>query len=537
MKTPQILFFLLCFNLCAAQTYLDPTASVDERVEDLIARMTLSEKVGQMTMAERGQLGAQGEHIKLYFLGAVLSGGGSAPGNNSVQSWVDMYNDFQQQALNTRLGIPILYGTDAVHGNNNLDGAVIFPHNIGLGCTNNTELIEQCARITALEVAATGVDWTFSPCITVPRNERWGRTYEGFGEAPEAVSPMGVASIKGYQTDSLGSENSILACAKHFIADGGTTNGIDQGNTVISEQELRDIHLKPYIDAVNADVGSVMITYSSWNGLKTHGDKYLVTDVLKEELGFEGIVLSDWKAINQLGDFKNAIAQSINAGLDMAMQPDDYISFINFLKQLVNEDRVSMDRIDDAVRRVLRIKFQMGLFENPYVSMAMADTVGSKTHRATGRQAVRESLVLLKNDGVLPLAKNNATIVLAGSKANDIGVQCGGWSISWQGSLGNITEGTTIKTALEKVVGRNRVRYTASSNIPDGDLAVVVVGEEPYAEGAGDRGFGDSRFYISEREKEIIDAVKAKGIPMVVILLSGRPIMLEDYLDKSNAFV
>jgi beta-glucosidase len=536
MRNTFLALFLIGGLTSFGQVYLDPNASIDDRVENLLSQMTLEEKIGQMTQAERGSIGGQGDSIKQYYLGSILSAGGSSPGT-TVASWIEMYNTFQAQAMDTRLGIPLIYGIDAVHGNNNLFGAVIFPHNIGLGCTRNAELVEECARITALEVAATGMDWTFSPCLAVPRNERWGRTYEGFGESPDLVATMAEASVLGYQSDSLGNENSILACAKHFVADGGTQNGSDQGNAVISETELRNIHLFPYYDAIEQNVGSVMASFSSWNGDKCHGNGYLLTDVLKNEMGFEGFVISDWMGINQLGDFKSAIAQSINAGIDMAMQPNDYIDFITHLTALVNEETVSMSRIDDAVRRILRIKFQLGLFEDPYVDNSLADTVGCVSHRNVARQAVRESLVLLKNNGVLPLSKEGTRVVVAGSKADDIGVQCGGWSISWQGSSGDITPGTTIKEAVEEVVGSENVSYTASTSIPSGDVAVVVVGEFPYAEGAGDIPYGDDRFYISNSDQQIIDAVQSAGIPMVVVLLSGRPIMLEYLIDDADAMV
>ena len=305
-----LLIILSIFINGFSQVYKNPKASVKDRVEDLLNQMTLPEKIGQMTQAERGNVVASNLlHIKTYYLGSVLSGGGSVPDPNTVDGWTSMYNDMQDMATSTRLGIPILYGADAVHGHNNLIGATIFPHNIGMGCTRDPKLVQACARITALEVRATGVNWTFSPCITVPQNESWGRTYEGFGESPTLVDSMAEAMVLGYQTETLGSENSILACAKHFVGDGGTTDGNDQGNTEIDEDELRLIHLPPYIAAVDAGVGSVMASFNSWNGVKCHGNKYLLTDVLKDELGFDGFVVGDWNGINQVDytSFKNAI--------------------------------------------------------------------------------------------------------------------------------------------------------------------------------------------------------------------------------------
>lgn len=531
-------FVLLVLLIPAfAQVYLDPDAAIGDRVEDLLSRMTLEEKVGQMTQAERGQFnGIAIANIKNRFIGSILSGGGSIPGN-SPGSWVDMYNDFQTQAMSTRLGIPLIYGVDAVHGHNNVKGAVIFPHNIALGCTGNPELVKECARITALEVSATGLDWTFSPCVAVPRNERWGRTYEGFGEESTLVSTLSTAAVQGFQGDSLADKSSILACAKHYIADGGTTGGVNAGNSVISEQELRYVHLKPFQSSIAAGVGSIMASFNQWNGSHCHGNKYLLTDILKDELAFEGFVLSDWKGINYVnGDFKQAIKQAINAGIDMAMQPDDYLAYQEHLKDLVRTGEVSAERIDDAVSRILRIKFEMGLFEDPYADHEWVDTVGCTTHREVARQAVRESVVLLKNEkNILPLSKEGGKMVVVGPKANNIGAQCGGWSISWQGSLGAITEGTTIRQAMEKVVGNENLVYTTSTNIPDADLAVVVVGENPYAEGAGDVTQGS--ISIGAEEQAYIDAVEARGIPMVIILLSGRPMIITDALDQCDAFL
>ena len=538
------LYYILLLGLISvqsgrAQIYLDPQAPIADRVEDLLSRMSLEEKVGQMTQAERNQFtGNNVGNIRTHFVGSVLSGGGSVPGN-TVSSWIDMYNDYQAEAMATPLGIPMIYGVDAVHGHNNVRGAVIFPHNIGLGCTRNPELVRACARITALEVSATGIDWTFSPCVTVPQNERWGRTYEGFGEEAEWVSTLSAAAVTGYQGDSLADSGSILACAKHFIADGGTTGGVNAGNAQMDETELREIHLKPFQSSIAAGVGSVMASFNRWNGELCHGNEYLLTDVLKEELGFKGFVISDWKGINQLnGDFEQAIRQAINAGVDMAMQPDDYLPYQTNLKKLVEEGKIPMARIDDAVSRILRIKFELGLFEDPYASYDMIDTVGCATHRQVARQAVRESLVLLKNENkVLPLSKDIGKIAVIGSKANDIGAQCGGWSITWQGSLGNITEGTTIKQAIEHVVGKDRVLYSNNTNIPEADVAIVVIGEAPYAEGAGDRPPGSSGMSVSSAEKAMINAVKSKGIPFVVVLLSGRPIIIKDALEESDAFI
>jgi beta-glucosidase len=332
MKNKIITSFIagvLVNSLCISQLYMDPNASIDERVEDLLSQMTLAEKIGQMSQAERASVTAN-NNITTYFLGSVLSGGGSAPVDNSPTGWADMYDQMQAKALSTRLAIPLLYGIDAVHGNNNLYGAVIFPHNIGLGCTRNRDLVKLAARITAVEVAATGIDWTFAPCVAVPRDERWGRTYEGFGEDPGWVSVMSAAAVEGYQADTLSDSLSIIACAKHYIGDGGTTLGINTGNTEVDEETLRAIHLPGYIEAINSGVATVMVSFSSWNGERMHGHRYLITDVLKNELGFEGFVVSDWNGISTLpGTRSERIESAINAGIDMAMEPTSYISFIS----------------------------------------------------------------------------------------------------------------------------------------------------------------------------------------------------------------
>lgn len=531
--------FLLLFLInipkpLLSQVYLDSTASVTNRVYDLLGRMTLDEKIGQMVQTERNFSNINST-ITTYFLGSILSGGGSVPGNNSSQAWIDMYNGMQTAALATRLKIPIIYGIDAVHGNNNVYGATIFPHNIGLGCTLNPSLVKRCAEATAVEVRAVGLNWTFSPCIAVPRNISWGRTYEGFGETPALQEMMAEASVLGYQGDLLGSPNRILACAKHFIGDGGTLNGVNQGNAVISESELRSIHLPGYIKAISAGVGSIMISFNSWNGVYCHGNKYLVTDLLKGELGFTGLVVSDWEGVKYLSsDFKTAIKTSVNAGIDMFMEPSRPIDFINYLKQLVNEGNVPLSRIDDAVKRILTVKFQMHLFEHPFATNSLSDSLGSVNHRLIARQAVRESQVLLKNNRLLPLSKTTGTILVAGSKANDLGSQCGGWTITWQGKTGSITVGTTILDAVKSVRGASNVIYSSTGTTSQlVNAAIVVVGETPYAEGSGD----NSNPQLSASDLSVLANVKSLGIPYVVCLISGRPMILNNAITDATAFV
>ncbi len=390
-----------------------PTGSGCTSTADCLSKMTLDEKIGQMTQANKNALTTPSD-ITTYYLGSLLSGGGEGPNGSggTATEWANMYDNFQSYALQTRLKIPLIYGVDAVHGHNNVYGAVIFPHHIGMGATRDAALVQQADQVTRNEVLGTGIDWVFAPCVCVPRDDRWGRTYEGYGEDPALVSSMGVASIKGFQGTGL-SSTTVMATAKHYIADGGTTFGtgdsgylIDQGDAQISESELRAIHLPPYQSAVQNGVGSVMISYSSWNGVKNHGNQYLITTVLKGELGFQGIVVSDWAGIDQLpGDYASDVRTAINAGIDMVMVPSNYKTFISTLRTEVTAGRVPMSRIDDAVTRILNAKFALGLFSQPFTDRAYTAQVGSPAHRAVARQAVRESLVLLKNNGVLPLSK------------------------------------------------------------------------------------------------------------------------------------
>ncbi len=532
-------FVFLCWGCqhelpLPASTRLDST--IEKRVEALLAQMTLDEKIGQMTQVDRGFLEKE-EDIQIYYLGSLLSGGGSAPADNSPNGWANMYDRYQLYALQTRLKIPLIYGIDAVHGHNNVRGAVIFPHNIGLGCTRNPALVEQAARITAAEVAGTGIDWTFSPVVAVPRNERWGRTYEGFGESPDLVQMMAEAAVKGYQGNNLADRASILACAKHFVGDGGTANGRDQGDTQVDETTLRQIHLSGYISAIEAGTGSIMVSFSSWNGEKMHGNKYLLTDVLKNELWFQGFLISDWGGIDQLpGDYASDIETSINAGLDMIMVPQRYKEFISTLKNLVTQGRVPRSRIDDAVRRILRVKMATDLFEHPFTDRALTAAVGSAAHREVARECVRQSLVLLRNNNhTLPLAKNLARIHVAGKNADDLGNQCGGWTISWQGRSGNITTGTTILQAIKNAVSSNTaVTFSRDGTGAEGaDAGIVVIGETPYAEGLGDR--ADLR--LATDEVVTIIRLRNAGVPVLVILISGRPMIVSPWIDYCDAFI
>jgi len=515
--------------------YLDPHQSVEVRVADLLSRMTLDEKIGQMTLAERSAI-SDLQDIATYGLGGILSGGGSAPTPNTPSAWADMVDSFQRAALSSRLGIPILYGIDAVHGHNNVVGATIFPHNIGLGATRHPALAQRVARVTAEEVYATGIRWTFSPCLCVGRDERWGRTYECFGEDPEVVSMMAGPVVRGYQGTDLSAPNSVLATAKHWVADGGTRGGKDQGDAVLSEEELRNIHIPPYVEAIRANVGAVMASFSSWNGIKMHGNRYLLTTVLKEELGFKGFLVSDWGAIDQLpGDYASDVRTAINAGIDMVMVPYDYKRFIQTLKDEVQAGRVSQERIDDAVSRILSQKFALGLFERPFADRSGIGNIGSPAHREVARQAVRESLVLLKNeDDVLPISPAVKNILVAGNNANDIGHQCGGWTITWQGSSGDITPGTTIYQGIQELAppGTTVTYERRPTSLSGYDLGIVVVGERPYAEWHGD----DPDLKLSPEDVDTVQRVCAE-MPCVVVLISGRPMMINDLLAQADAFV
>jgi beta-glucosidase len=506
-------------------------------VEALLAQMTLDEKIGQMTQVDRTAL-KDGREIQDFFIGSVLSGGDSLPKPNAPETWADMYDRFASQALSTRLGIPLVYGIDAVHGQSGVRGAVIFPHSVGLGCTRNPELVEAAARITAREVAGTGIDWTFAPCIAVPRDERWGRAYEGYGESPELAETLGAAAIRGFQNASAATPpdgTEILACAKHFLADGGTLGGKDRGDARISEEELRRVHLPGYVAAVKAGVATVMVSYSSWNGQPMHGNRQLITDVLKGELGFTGFVVSDWAAIDRLpGDYISDIETGINAGIDMVMVPIKYREFIGGLKQLVAQGRVPQARIDDAVRRILKQKARFHIWERPFTDRALTAEIGSPAHRAVAREAVRQSAVLLKNEGgALPL-KSTARVHVCGSKADDIGIQCGGWTVGWRGRRGATTPGTTIRQAIADVVGAGRIDFSKdAAGAERADTVVVVVGEEPYAEESGDR----AKLELSRDDQSLIAAAKRSGKPVVVVLITGRPLILGDVLTAANALL
>jgi len=529
-------------------------SSYDAQAKALLGTMTLDEKIGQMVQAEQDKI-TDDKDVETYFLGSVLSGGDSDPRTNSLQDWTDTYDRFQARALKTRLKIPILYGVDAVHGHNNVVGAVLFPHHIGLGATRDAKLVQEIGRVTAEEVRGTGIQWAFAPCVAVARDERWGRTYESFAEEPGLVAELGAAEVAGLQGDDLKDPLRVLACAKHYVGDGGTAYGsstlgdwrhpgrtflLDQGDTRLSEAELRRLHLPGYIKAVAAGVGTIMPSYSSWNGARLSAHKYLLTDVLKGELGFEGFIISDYNAIDALsGDYRNKVKLAANAGMDMFMVPQKYKELYADLKDLAEKGEVPMARVDDAVLRILRVKFALGLFDDGRSQLAdrrLHERFGSAEHRALARRAVRESLVLLKNERrALPLARTAKRIVVAGRNADDLGNQCGGWTITWQGKSGTPTTGTTILAALRAAAGKGtEVAYAKDGGGAAGaDVAVAVVGETPYAEMLGDR----EDLTLAKEDLDVVANLKKAGIPLVVVVVAGRPLILGDALEMADAVV
>ncbi|GAA3905264.1 hypothetical protein GCM10023084_67060 [Streptomyces lacrimifluminis] len=534
--------------------YLNGKLPVKQRVADLLSRMSLAEKAGQMTQAERGALAATPGDIASYDLGSLLSGGGSTPTPNTPAAWAKMIDGFQLRAQATRFQIPLIYGVDAVHGHNNLVGATILPHNIGIGAARDPQLAYGAGKVTAAEVRATGIPWDFAPCLCVARDERWGRTYESFGEDPALVESMETV-IQGLQGRPNGTElkrnDKVLATAKHFVGDGGTTYGssttgsytIDQGVTEVTRKQLESVHLAPYQDAVDRGVGSVMPSYSSLDiagdgqgPVKMHARADMINGVLKGRMGFDGFVISDWQAIDQIpGDYASDVRTSVNAGLDMIMVPYAYQDFRTTLVAEVNAGRINGKRIDDAVSRILTQKFRLGLFERPYADTSGAADIGSAEHRAVAREVAAKSQVLLKNSqGLLPLKKSQKVYV-AGSNADDIGNQTGGWTVTWQGSSGDITEGTTVLEGMRRT-GAD-LTYSKDASAPTGgyDVGVVVVGETPYAEGMGDVGNGND-LALSDADKAAVDRVCA-AMKCAVLVVAGRPQLIGDRLGDIDALI
>ena len=532
-------------------------ADVDIDVAIMLDSMTLEEKVGQMVMAEIQTLDAG--DVRDYHLGAVLNGGGSWPNRNknaSVADWVALADSFYLASIDStggRVAIPVLWGTDAVHGHNNVIGATIFPHNIGLGAANNPALMRQIGEATALEVAVTGIDWVFAPTLAVVRNDRWGRTYEGYSEDPEIVNAYAGEIVAGLQGDpnsgELFSAGRVMAAAKHFIGDGGTTNGDDQGDTEVTEEELRDIHAQGYFTALDAGALSVMASYNSWNGSKLHGDGYLLNDVLKEKMGFDGFVLGDWNGHAQVpGCANDSCAQSFNAGVDMMMVPWDWRDFITNTIAQVQSGEISMERVDDAVTRILRAKMRAGLFNTTKPSdRTYANNtalLASDAHKALARQAVRESLVLLKNkNSLLPIDPGSYVLVTSAS-ADSVGRQSGGWTVTWQGTAttnADFPQATSVLEGIQSAVSAagGVVNYSRTGSFNPSlppDVAIVVFGEAPYAEYSGD--LNALEYQVgSKSDLALLNSFKSQGIPVVAVFLFGRLLWMNKELNASDAFI
>jgi len=567
---------LLTAMLCLTTSFYSPASFADEtiwpkirktvpadpkleaRIDDLLARMSIAQKVGQMVQPEIKNISP--DDAAKYHIGSVLNGGGSWPTGDvdgPLAGWLSLANLFYGASMDTgdnRLAIPILWGTDAVHGHNNVQGATVFPHNIGLGAANNPDIMRDIGTITAREVAVTGIDWAFSPTVAVAQDIRWGRSYESFSSDPKIVADLSKEYVLGLQGHpALGnflSEQKVIATAKHFIGDGGTTAGDDQGNTELSEAELFKVHGQGYVQTIGAGVQTVMASFNSWNGEKLHGHQYLLTDVLKGRMGFDGFVLGDWNGHEQVdGCSASSCPQAINAGVDMIMVPEQWKGFLDNTIKQVKSGEISEARLNDAVRRILRVKIRAGMFEHgkpsEHALAGRAKLIGHADHRNVARQAVRESLVLLKNNDVLPIAQKT-NILVAGIAADHPAYQNGGWTLTWQGrdletriinSAADYKGHTSILSGLEQ--NGRRVSYDEMgrfdvNNPPD--VAIVVMGEEPYAESDGD--LTNTDFDVTESaEYKAIAAFNAQNIPVVIVFLSGRPRGVDRLIDMADGFI
>lgn len=538
-----------------APSKTDP--ALEARVHSIVEGMTLEQKIGQMTQADIRSITP--DDVRRYYIGSILNGGGAWPSMNmhsSVDEWLRLSDAFYRASMSTdmKVHVPVIWGTDAVHGHNNVYGATLFPHNIGLGAAHDPELLERIGRATALQVRATGISWAFAPTLAVVQNPRWGRTYESYSSDPAQVRADGEAMVRGLQ-GRLGSSTSVIATAKHWLGDGGTFHGKDQGETRTSEANLARTHAAGYYAALKANVQSVMVSYSSFTDTATgkswgkmHGNAHLVGDVLKHRLGFNGLVVSDWNAVGQVPGCTNwHCPQAINAGIDMVMVPDDWKQFIAATVEDVRAGRIPMSRVDDAVSRIIRVKLRAGLFDASPATGPRPDAavLHSPEVRQLARQAVRESLVLMKNNGgILPLRRNGKVLVV-GTGADSLPMQAGGWSLTWQGDKTTTADypyADTLLSALRKSLGANEVDYS-----PDGtgvdvhkySAVVMVAAEKPYAEGAGDITFPASMRHSSRYPEDLatLDRVSGKGVPVVTLLYSGRPVAVNDLINRSDAFV
>jgi beta-glucosidase len=533
-----IQFFLIWLVIISCENQDSPISyknKVEGRVDSLLALMTLEEKIGQMSQVRHFNDISSDNDITNKFIGSVIHTDGPTPGA-SAEEWQARFKSLQKKALSTRLGIPLLLGVDAIHGQNTFEGATIFPHNIGMGATGNAKLVKEAAAITAMEVQATGLNWTFSPCMAIPYNEKWGRVYEAYSESTELTKKLVKASINGHQGNLL-DKTTVLATAKHFIGDGSTDFGKEGGETTISLEEVSKRLLPPYRVAVNEGVGAVMASFNNLSGVSMHAHKPLITDTLKLKMGFDGIVLTDWKGYSRFG--KNDI---INAGIDMVMAVDGDLDFFQTeIKAAVDSGVIAQARIDDAVSRILRQKFRLGLFENPFPDSTLITKIGSVANRDKARQAVRESLVLLKHENnVLPIDKNAKKIVVVGEHANNSGLQSGGWTMRWQGVKESYAGATTILDGVKKVTsGEVIYDQDATGNHIDADVVIIVVGETPYAEFMGDIGDDESPYQLtlSKAHQEYITNYAGKEPQVVVVLISGRPMVVNTQISQSDAFI
>lgn len=522
---------LLLAHSCATES---KEALIEKKVEAMLAKMTLEEKIGQMTQIRHFDEFTE-EDIISGSIGSIIHTDGPTPGN-TAEEWQARFIELQTHALDSRLGIPLLFGVDAIHGQNTFEGATIFPHNIGMGATRNAKLVKEAAAITAVEMQGTGFNWTFSPCISIPYNEKWGRVYEAFSESTALTQKYTIASVEGHQ-GNLSDKTTVMATAKHYVGDGSTEYGKEGGNTTLTPQEVSKRLLPPYRDAVNAGIGAIMVGFNNLSGISMHAHKTLITDTLKKGMDFDGIVLTDWKGYSRFG--RNDV---INAGVDMVMAVDgDMKGFQEGLREGVASGEVSMSRIDDAVRRILRQKYRLGLFEHPFPDTALSQKIGIQKHRDKARQAVRESMVLLKNnDETLPIPRDTEKIVVVGEHANSTGLQSGGWTIRWQGVKRNYDGATTILEGI-KEMSNGKVVYdsTGTGQHTDAKWAIIVVGEKPYAEFFGD--IGDERgtcsLTLTEKHKKYINAYSKEATKTVVILISGRPLVVTNDIIQSDAFV
>ena len=531
---------------------LDP--NIEAQIDEILPKLTLEQKVGQVIQGDSDSVTP--EDVKKYRLGSVLSGGNSAPGPLNyaeTNAWLELADKYYNASIDeegVEVAIPIIWGIDAVHGHANLKGAIIFPHNVGLGATNNPELIEKIAQITAHELTVSGHDWTFAPTLAVPQDLRWGRSYEGFSEDPKIVKSYGDRIVVGLQgkfgSDDFMGNGKVISSAKHFLADGATENGVDQGDALISEKELSEVHAAGYYSSIPAGVQTVMASFSSWNGRKLHGDKELLTDVLKEKMGFNGFVVGDWNGHGQVpGCVNTDCPQSLNAGLDMYMAPDSWKGLYESTLQHAKDGTISIERLDDAVRRILRVKLSSGIFQKgPPSSRANSgdeSLLGLPKHREVARQAVRESMVLLKNNNnVLPIDPSKKILVI-GDGAASISKASGGWTLSWQGNNHTNDEfpnGESILSGIEEVVsdaGGEVIFSESGETSESADIVIAIYGEDPYAEFQGDRENLD--FIPKGFDTNSLLKFKNMDIPVVSVFLSGRPMWTNPEINNSDSFI